>query len=93
MSTIRTNDIKTNYEKRGHGKPIIFIHGAIVDHHQWEPQINELSSDYRVYAYDVRGHGLTGGSTKESYTIDLFADDLDAFIDALDIDQPILCGL
>lgn len=93
MPTVRTNDIETYYERRGNGPPIVFVHGAILDHAQWERQIDRLSDEYTVVAYDVRGHGRTGGSERNSYSIDLFADDLDALVTALDLDRPVLCGL
>jgi pimeloyl-ACP methyl ester carboxylesterase len=93
MPTVRTNDVETYYEQRGSGQPIVFVHGAILDAGQGEPQIEALSDDYATYAYDVRGHGRTGGSDRDAYSIDLFADDLRAFVEALDLDRPIVCGL
>lgn len=92
MPTVRTNDIETYYEQRGTGPPIVFVHGAIVDHTQWAPQVEVLSNEFTTIAYDVRGHGRTGGSARDSYSIELFADDLDALITTLDLDQPVLCG-
>lgn len=93
MPTVRTNDIETYYEQRGTGPAIVFVHGAILDHTQWTPQVEALSSEYTTIAYDVRGHGRTGDSARESYSIDRFADDLAALITALDLDHPVLCGL
>jgi len=93
MPTIRTNDIETYYERRGEGPPVVFVHGAIVDHSQWDPQREALSDEYTTIAYDVRGHGRTGGSQRGRYSVDLFADDLDALLDALDLDEVVLCGL
>lgn len=93
MPTVRTNDIETYYEQRGSGPPVVFIHGAILDHTQWAPQVDALSDEYTTIAYDVRGHGRTGGSARDSYSIELFADDLDALITALNLDHPVLCGL
>lgn len=52
-----------------------------------------LSDDYTTVAYDVRGHGRTGGSARESYSIELFATDLEVFITALDLERPLICGL
>lgn len=92
MPTVRTNGIETYYERRGTGPPIVFIHGAILDHNQWKPQLDALSGEYTTFAYDVRGHGRTGGSATDSYSVELFAADLDSFITALDIDRPVLCG-
>jgi len=93
MPTVQTNDIETYYEVRGSGPPVVFVHGAIVDLTQWEPQLDALSDEYTTIAYDVRGHGRTGGSNRETYSMDLFADDLAALIAALDLDTPVVCGL
>ncbi|MXR39829.1 alpha/beta fold hydrolase [Halobaculum sp. WSA2] len=93
MPTVETNDVETYYERRGDGPPVVFVHGAIVDHTQWAPQLDALADEYTVVAYDVRGHGRTGGSDREAYSIGLFAEDLAALIDALDLDRPVVCGL
>ena len=93
MPTVQTNDIETYYERRGNGPPVVFVHGAFLDHTQWAPQFDALAQEYTVVAYDVRGHGRTGGSDRETYSIDLFADDLAALVDALELDAPVVCGL
>ncbi|MFC4448895.1 alpha/beta fold hydrolase [Halorussus aquaticus] len=93
MPTVRTNDVETYYERRGDGPPLVFVHGAILDHTQWEPQMDALSDEYTTIAYDVRGHGRTGGSARDAYSIDLFAADFDALVTALDLDSPVVCGL
>ncbi|WP_459192118.1 alpha/beta fold hydrolase [Halosimplex sp. J119] len=93
MPTVRTNDVETYYERRGSGPTIVFVHGAIVDHSQWDPQLDALADDYETIAYDVRGHGRTGGSPRGRYSVDLLADDLGALLDALDIERAVLCGL
>lgn len=92
MPTVQTNDIETYYERRGDGPVIVFVHGAHVDHAQWEPQLVALSDEYTTIAYDVRGHGRTGGSAVEHYSVELFADDLDALVTALDLEKPVVCG-
>lgn len=93
MPTIQTNDIETYYERRGEGPPVVFIHGAILDHSVWEPQVDTLQEAYETITYDVRGHGRTGGSPLSVYTIELFVDDLHTLLDGLDIERPVLCGL
>lgn len=93
MPTVQTDDIATYYERRGDGPPVVFVHGAVLDHSQWDPQTEALYDVYATYAYDVLGHGRTGGSDRGVYSVDLFADDLAAFVDALDIDRPVVCGL
>ncbi|WP_123623520.1 alpha/beta fold hydrolase [Halorubrum sp. CSM-61] len=93
MPTIRTNGIETYYERRGEGRPIVFVHGAIMDRRMWAPQTDALADEFTTVAYDVRGHGRTGGSDVPTYTVDLYVEDLHALLAALDLDRPVLCGL
>ena len=91
--TVRTNDIETYYVRQGEGPPVVFIHGMAMSAVQWDAQMSALSDEYTTIAYDVRGHGHTGGSHREAYTMELYASDLDALLEALDVENPILCGL
>lgn len=71
---------------------VIFIHGFPFDKSTWSLQLELLKSNYRVIAYDIRGHGgSTGGDSDLS--IDLFVEDLLSFMDSLQIHKAILCGL
>ena len=51
-----------------------------------------LAADYETVVYDVRGHGRTGGSGTGRYSVELFADDLAALLEALDLAAPVVCG-
>ena len=93
MPTVRTDDVETYYERRGDGPPVVFVHAAIMDHSMWDRQVDALCDDYTTVAYDVRGHGRTGGSARREYSMDRYAEDLDALLRELDLDQPVLCGL
>ncbi|WP_137286145.1 alpha/beta fold hydrolase [Halorussus salinisoli] len=93
MPTVQTNDIETYYERRGEGPPVVFVHAAVLDHAQWTAQMDALGDEYTTVAYDVRGHGRTGGSAVDPYSFDLLASDLDALVTALDLDRPVVCGL
>lgn len=92
MPTVEINGIETYYEDYGSGQPIVVLHGATADHQVWAEQLQPLTDNYRVIPYDLRGHGKTGGSTLNGYTVETYVDDLAAFIDALDIDRPVVFG-
>ena len=92
-ATVQTNDIRTYYERRGEGPPVVFIHGMFMSTTEWEPQMDALSDTYSTIAYDVRGHGHTGGSDLQTYTFEQYASDLHELLDALDVERPVLCGL
>lgn len=93
MPTVQTNGIETYYEEYGAGPPVVFLHGAAGDHRLWAEQARPLADDYRIIVYDFRGHGRTGSSEVESYTMDLYAEDLHDFIESLGLDRPAICGL
>jgi pimeloyl-ACP methyl ester carboxylesterase len=58
----------------------------------WDKQIEVFKNNYRVIAYDVRGHGSSEVGTG-IYSIELFVNDLINLMEVLKIDKAILCGL
>ncbi len=84
---------EVSYIDIGAGKwTIVFIHGFPFDKWMWANQLKALSNEYRVIAYDVRGHGKTPGNSVD-FSIPQFANDLFAFLDHLKIDKIVICGL
>lgn len=92
MPTVETNGVQTYYEEYGEGPPVVFLHGARGAHRLWAEQVQSLAKDHRLIVYDLRGHGRTGGSEVDSYTIRLYVDDLNALITSLDLNKPAICG-
>lgn len=90
---INLNGVTICYDDFGVGEiPIIFIHGFPFNKSSWQPQMDHLKKTNRVIAYDIRGYGKsTSGQDEQS--IRLFADDLVNFMDALEINKAIVCGL
>ncbi|SDM73953.1 Pimeloyl-ACP methyl ester carboxylesterase [Halogranum gelatinilyticum] len=93
MPFVQTGDSRTYYEQRGDGPPVVFVHAAILDHSLWDAQAEALADEYTTVVYDLRGHGRTGGSTREQYAVELLADDLHALVTGLGLDRPVVCGL
>jgi 3-oxoadipate enol-lactonase len=86
-------DFTMEYEERGSGTPLIFIHGYPLNKTLWEPQLEGLSDIARVIAPDLRGHGGSD-PVPGIYTMRMLADDIKELVDKLKIEQPvILCGL
>ncbi len=91
--SITINNLEISYNDVGEGEiPIIFIHGFPFDKTMWQRQLYFLKSSNRVIAYDLRGFGESKEQVA-ALSIDLFAEDLVAFMDALHIEKAILCGL
>lgn len=75
------------------GRPIMFIHGFSQCWLSWNRQMNsELADNYRLVAIDMRGHGLSDKPQEGYADSRLWADDVNAAMQALRLDHPILCG-
>lgn len=75
------------------GRPIFFIHGLSQCSLAWSRQMaSDLADDYRLVAMDMRGHGLSEKPLEGYADSRLWADDVNAAIQALGVDHPILCG-
>ena len=90
---IKLPDFTMAYEDAGSGRPLIFVHGYPLNRTMWDAQVSGLSDVARVLAPDLRGHGESS-ATAGAYSMDLLADDVNSFLDAIGITEPIvLCGL
>lgn len=71
---------------------IIFIHGFPFNKSMWNMQVEALKDNYRVIAYDIRGHGNSAPGI-DDFFIELFVNDLLHLMEKLGIEKSILCGL
>jgi non-heme chloroperoxidase len=77
------------------GVPILLIHGWSQNHLCWTKQFGSALKDQaRIVALDLRGHGMSDAPAEtDQYTDgDKWADDIEAVIDQLALDRPILVG-
>lgn len=75
------------------GRPILFIHGFSQCSLAWTRQLNsDLANDYRLIAMDMRGHGLSDKPREAYADSKVWADDVNAVIQSLRLDRPLLCG-
>ena len=74
----------------GTGLPIVFIHGINMSLDVWSDVVAELGATRRVVTFDLRGHG---SSVKNGpFTVEGYADDTLAVLDALGIERAHLVG-
>jgi pimeloyl-ACP methyl ester carboxylesterase len=80
------------FQRCGDGPPLVLLHGAVGDSRMWRPQVEGLSADFTVIAWDAPG---CGGSfdPPEDFGLDGFADCLAALIEALGLERPHVLGL
>jgi pimeloyl-ACP methyl ester carboxylesterase len=54
MDTFHVNGTNLHYIVRGHGDPIIFVHGGLEDIRVWEPHVDHFSTQQHAIAYSRR---------------------------------------
>lgn len=75
----------------GRGLPVVLLHAFPLNRTMWEPQIAALFGECRCIAPDLRGFGDSPRSGP--YSMDRYADDVVALLDALQIDRAVVGGL
>ncbi|MFN8446811.1 MAG: alpha/beta hydrolase [Caldilineaceae bacterium] len=90
-SYVRANGINIYYEQRGSGTPLLLLHGGTGTCRWFDGQVAVLAEHFQVFTLDSRGHGKTDNPTgRLSYRA--MGDDVAAFIQELQLEQPLLVG-
>src|ERR1700758_4609439 len=92
MPKVKANNITMNYDQQGAGEPLILIPYLAADHACYAFQVAEYARHFTCISLDLRG---TGESDKPEapYTTEVLADDVAAFMHALDIQKAHVSGL
>lgn len=69
------------------GDPLVVSAGLGGLSHFWQPQIDAISAEFRVVAYDQRGTGSNPASLPSPYTIGMMADDVIEILDKAGIER------
>ncbi|MFF6958902.1 alpha/beta fold hydrolase [Streptomyces sp. NPDC008317] len=69
---------------RADGPPLVLAHGWTCSTLFWAPVVRALAADFRVIAYDQRGHGRSASPrSRAGYGTTQLADDLEAVVTAV----------
>src|SRR6202042_675227 len=86
MPTVSANGIEIYYEVTGAGEPLVLIPYLAADQACYAFQVADYAKHFTCFTVDLRGAGLSG-KPEGSYTTELLADDIAAFIRAVGIPQ------
>jgi pimeloyl-ACP methyl ester carboxylesterase len=78
-----------DYDCRGAGLPLLFIHGLTFDRSTWEPIIDQLTDGFTCVAVDLPGHG---GSEGPVLGFDDIVQAIHDLLDDLGIGPPVAVG-
>jgi pimeloyl-ACP methyl ester carboxylesterase len=92
MPVVRANNIDIYYEVQGDGEPLVLIPYLAADQACYAFQVAEYAKQFTCYTVDLRGAGLSG-KPEGTYTTELFADDIAAFMSVAGISGAHVSGL
>ena len=92
MPYIYIDGFKMHYDMAGKGTPLVLLHGLGSSCRDWLLQVPVFSETYCVIAPDCRGHG-DSDKPPGPYSIQLFASDVMALLNHLDLTQAHVLGV
>ncbi|WP_424767958.1 alpha/beta fold hydrolase [Paenibacillus sp. sgz302251] len=76
----------------GISETVVLLHGYCGSSAYWESIVETLEQSVRVIAPDLRGHGYSSAPDNETYTMEMYADDLAHMLIQLQIHNAIVLG-
>ena len=92
MPTVNANGISMYYETQGEGEPLVLIPYLAADQACYAFQVAEYAKHFACITVDPRGAGNTD-KPAGTYTTELFAEDVAAFMQALGLGPAHVAGL
>jgi pimeloyl-ACP methyl ester carboxylesterase len=86
------NGLSIAYRHDGDGPELVLLHGFLFDSRAWKSQLESLSNDFTVIAWDAPGAGQSD-DPPEGFGIRDWAACLAAFLDVLDVRRAHIVGL
>jgi pimeloyl-ACP methyl ester carboxylesterase len=88
MADAEVNGVRLHYQLVGAGDAVVFVHGSLLDYHDWDVVAAQIAQSFQALSYDRRGHSQSSGSG--SFDDDLA--DLAALIEYLQLAPVHLVG-
>ena len=94
VTTIDSGGVALAAADDGEGVPVVLLHGLTATRRYVVMGSKSLErSGHRVVAYDARGHGESAPAPHpDAYGYDVLAGDLEAVLDELGFERPVLAG-
>jgi len=92
--TIEARELRFHYVEWGEpdAPAMLLLHGLSSHCRIWDPFARAFQDRYRLIALDQRGHGDTSWPEAGDYTTEHYVGDLEALVDAWDLERFVLAG-
>ena len=85
------NGLKWHWVEAGSGDPVVLLHGIPESWKCWQHQIPKLSTQFKVYAIDLKGYGQSDKS-EGNYSMNKVAAEIVELLDSIGIDKFRIAG-
>jgi pimeloyl-ACP methyl ester carboxylesterase len=93
IELVEVNGTMLHYIACGESEPVVLVHGSLGDYRSWAGQVGPFSEQYRVISYSRRYHYPNPWpQDASSFSATVHANDLAAFIQALQLEDVHLVG-
>ena len=92
---INIQGVDVHYRDEGNQNdtiPLVLIHGTSSSLHTWDSIVPALLDKKRIIRLDLPAFGLTGPHPQRDYSIDFYNQFIDAFLNAIGVQQYIIAG-
>lgn len=92
MDTVEVDGLRLAYRRAGRGQTVVLVHGGAEDSRTWTPQLDDLSDEFTVIAWDEPGAGESD-DLPGRFGLPDYADCLAGLIRALRVAPTTVVGL
>jgi pimeloyl-ACP methyl ester carboxylesterase len=92
MEQVEVAGLRIAFQRAGTGPPLVLLHGGFSDSRAWRRQLEDLSDEFTVVAWDAPGCGRSS-DPPETFRLPDYADCLADFVDAAGLGTPHVGGL
>jgi pimeloyl-ACP methyl ester carboxylesterase len=92
LEAVDVGGLRIAYRRHAGGPPLVLLHGGLSDSREWRPQLEALSDEFDVVAWDAPGCGASS-DPPEGFGLDGYADSLAGLIDELGLGRSHVAGL
>jgi pimeloyl-ACP methyl ester carboxylesterase len=92
---INIQGVNVHYRDEGNQNdsiPLVLIHGTSSSLHTWDSIVPALVGKKRIIRLDLPAFGLTGPHPQRDYSINFYNQFIDAFLNAIGVQQYIIAG-
>ena len=92
---LRVDGMDIHYRVEGQASadpPLVLLHGTSSSLYTWNAWTEMLKDQHRIIRLDLPGFGLTGPHPKGDYSVEIYLEFLESFLDKLEVEECIIAG-